>query len=74
MTNDERAALLILEAVAHTIREVSPVPAGILYARLMDQISLETFERIVASLVAAKLVRRAGNHELHWIGPKPVVN
>ncbi len=63
------AALATVLAVGDVIREVGRAPAGPVYAALMTAgVSYEGFERIVDTLVKAKVVRRDG-HELVWIGP-----
>ena len=56
-------------AIAETIRETSPTPAGVLYAGLMTHgCTFEQFTSIVQTLKNAKLVEER-NHELRWIGP-----
>lgn len=34
----------------------------------MGHMDLPTYERLIAALVNAKLVRKSGNHLLTWIG------
>ena len=59
----------VVLAVAETIRETSPTPAGVLYAGLMTHgCTFEQFSSIVQTLKNAKLVEER-NHELRWIGP-----
>lgn len=65
------AALHVARAIADAIRELGEVPAGHLYAQVMAQMSLGTFEQIVGLLVDAGLVRRAPSHLLVWVGLKP---
>lgn len=68
MSQERKAALAILTAVAETIRETSPTPAGPLYAALMAKCSLAQFEHVIAQLEGAGLVVRK-NHLLTWVGP-----
>lgn len=62
------AAIEVTRAIADAIRDLGTVPEGHLYARVMGQMSLSTFTKIIDTLVGADLVRRS-NHELTWIGP-----
>ncbi len=56
-------------AVAETIRETSPTPAGVLYAGLMTHgCTVEQFTSIVQTLKHTELVEER-NHELRWPGP-----
>lgn len=69
-TTERNAALAIIMAVAETIRESSPTPAGQLYAALMARgCTLEQFESIVRQLEGAGLVKR-NNNQLMWTGPR----
>lgn len=54
-------------AIAETIQGVKEVPSGHLYARVMDHLSLEEYQGIIAALKRAKLVKER-NHLLTWIG------
>lgn len=67
-TGEVKAAFAVLVAVSETIREVGQVPAGILYARLMDRMDLAGFESMIRVLVNAGLIRQDGNI-LRWVGP-----
>jgi hypothetical protein len=72
LTEAERARLnasvLATMAVAEAIRELGSVPSGHLYARLMGQLSLESYETILRTLRGAGLVEQK-NHVLRWVGP-----
>lgn len=69
MTTDAyRTALAFTMAVAETIRELGEVPSGHLYARLMDRLSLASYDAIITSLKNAKLVEEK-SHVLRWVGP-----
>jgi len=63
------ATLAVARAIADAVRELGSVPAGHLYVRLMDKISLQSFEGVIGLLVRSELVRRDGSHLLTWIGP-----
>jgi hypothetical protein len=59
----------VVMAVAETIRETSPTPAGVLYAGLMTHgCTFEQFASIIQALKNAKLVTES-NHLLTWVGP-----
>ena len=61
--------LVVVMAIAETIRETSPTPAGMLYAGLMTHgCTFEQFSSVVQTLKNAGLVEER-NHELRWIGP-----
>ena len=57
-------------AVSDAIRELGSVPSGHLYARLMEYLSIEVYQRIIDLLVEAKVVTNKG-HLLTWVGQKP---
>lgn len=63
-----KAALAMTQAVAETIKTLGEVPSGHLYARLMDKMSLETYNSLIGLLKRAKLVEEE-NNLLKWIGP-----
>ena len=63
------AAIQITLAVGDAIKALGSIPSGHLYARLMDRMSLETYEKIIGVLKNTGLVKESGNL-LTWIGPK----
>lgn len=67
MTNQEKAALAIVIAVGEAIKELGSVPSGHLYARLMGNMSLETYNKVIALLVKTGAVKDE-NHLLTWVG------
>ena len=70
ITPEQRKAVLeLIQAIAETIKELGSVPAGHLYARLMDKMSIETFQTIVDTLVKAKIIENKG-FLLTYIGPR----
>ena len=62
------AAAGIAAAIAEAIREMGSVPSGHLYAHLMSQMSLESYEAILALLIRSGVVRRESSHLLVWTG------
>jgi hypothetical protein len=60
-------------AVADVIRAEGEMPSGELYAVLMPKISIETYQKLIRTLVSAELIRET-NHLLVWIGPTTEVN
>ena len=68
MTKEQiKAALELIVAIGDVIRELKEVPSGHLYARVMNNLTLEQYESIINQLIRAKLVRKS-NHVLYWIG------
>lgn len=65
------AALEIMRAVADCIKELGRVPSGELYARLMDKMDINTYNRIIERLTKAGLIEVV-NHEIIWKDPKKV--
>jgi hypothetical protein len=64
-----KAGQAIILAVAETIRESKEAPTGVLYAALMDKVSLEGFNKIIAILENTRLVK-VHNHVARWTGPE----
>lgn len=64
-----RAALTLALIISEAIRDLGEVPSGHLYAQVMGHMTIQTYEKIISTLVNAKLVARDGNHLLRWIGP-----
>ncbi len=62
-------AVLVILAVAETIREARTVPSGHLYAMLMDRLTIDGYRSIIATLKGAGLVSESSNL-LTWIGPE----
>jgi hypothetical protein len=54
--------------VGEAIQKLGEIPSGHLYAAVMSRIDLETYEKIITALVAAKRVRRDRSHLLTWVG------
>jgi hypothetical protein len=57
-------------ALAEAIEELSEVPSGHLYATVCGSISLDNYDKCIASLVGLGWVRKSG-HVLHWVGRVP---
>lgn len=62
------AYIQAVRAFADAIKELGQVPAGTLYAGVMDRMSLETFERMIGHLVESGVVERDATHMLTWKG------
>ena len=62
------AAAGMAAAIAEAIRGMGSVPSGLIYAHLMGQMSLESYEAILALLIRSGVVRREPSHLLVWIG------
>jgi hypothetical protein len=63
------AALQILVALAEAIRDLGTVPAGHLYAQVMGQLDLPSFDAAIGQLIGAGLIERDG-HLLKWKGAR----
>lgn len=59
-----------VRSVAEAIRLAGEIPAGVLYAVIMDKVSLEGFDKIINMLTEAGLVQRTVGHVLVWTGPQ----
>ena len=67
--NQAVAAMRVVQAVADAVREAGEIPAGTLYAALMQSgCTLERFEWIIGILTEAGVVRREASHLLRWVG------
>lgn len=67
MTAQEKAALAIVLAVGEAIKELGSVPNGHLYAHMMGQMSLETYNKVIGVLKNTGAVKEE-NHVLTWVG------
>jgi len=65
-----QAAAGAMLAIAECIRELGSVPSGHLYARLMEYMSIETYEKLIGILVEAGKIKRHPSHLLEWVGHK----
>lgn len=55
-----------VKAIAEAIRELKEVPSGELYARVMNHMSLSTYNSIIDLLVRTKIIENK-NHLLRWL-------
>lgn len=60
-------AIQILRAIAETIRELKEIPSGTLYAQLMGQMDLATYQRVIDTLKGAKVIEETPASLLRWI-------
>ncbi len=63
------AGIRMAAAVGEAIRDLGSIPSGHLYARLMGQMSLDTYNSLISLLKQANLVEE-NNHLLTWVGPE----
>lgn len=66
---DIAATIQTVKAIADVIKELSRVPNGELYVRVMQYMSLGTYTKILETLKRAELIDEK-NSVLIWIGPK----
>jgi hypothetical protein len=64
-------AVSLAAEVAWIIRDYGPIPSGMLYARVMSEMDLPTYNSMIDLLVNQGLIRRGPNHLLVWVGPTP---
>lgn len=64
-----QAVFDVMLAITEVIRAEGEVPSGVLYARLMDKMSLETYNAILSKIKGSGLVVEK-NYLLTWVGPK----
>jgi hypothetical protein len=68
VTQAEKDALVkVVTAIADTIKELSPVPSGVLYAHLAGHLTLESYTEIIRILTASNVIR-VQNHLITWVG------
>lgn len=65
--NKKQAAIEAVKAVASVIKDMGQVPSGHLYANLMQYMSLDVYQAIIALLVESKLIT-VKNHLITWVG------
>ncbi len=63
-----KAAFTVLLAASEAIREAHEIPAGTLYAMLMNRVDINGFSAMIRQLKNAGLVSESANL-LTWIGP-----
>ncbi len=71
-TNQTKAALHILMAVADSIRELGQVPSGHLYTMLLGKLDLNQYDMLIGILKRSGLVKESTGHLLTWTGPAKV--
>jgi len=68
MTKQQNAALQLVAAVGEAIQSLGSIPNGHLYARMMNTLDIQSYNRIIGMLQNTKLVELK-NDTLTWIGP-----
>lgn len=66
-TEQIQAGQQVVIAVAETIRESGQAPSGMVYAALMGRVTFEGYQKILAILTRAGLIRVDNSHMIHWI-------
>lgn len=59
------AAINTIKAIADAIKGLGTVQSGVLYANVMNHLSLQEYERIIQILVDSEIITKK-NHELKW--------
>lgn len=62
-----KAAVMIIKAIADTIKELGRIPNGHLYAQVMGKLSYADYCKAIEILKGGKLITES-NSELIWIG------
>lgn len=69
-TRDElKSGLMMLQAVADTVRELGECPSETIYAALIGKVSFEGCQKILTILSNAGLIKVAPSHMITWVGP-----
>tara|TARA_Y100000310_G_scaffold338575_1_gene428584 strand:+ start:1160 stop:1372 length:213 start_codon:yes stop_codon:yes gene_type:complete len=66
-TEKTEAAIKLLRSVAEAIRDLGEVPSGELYARLMEFLSLDEYNKVIGVLKKTGLITET-NYLLKWKG------
>lgn len=64
--NEKKVVLEIIKIIADAIKEVGNIPSGHLYVRLMNYMSLSTYESIINILEKGNFIQ-VKNHLITWI-------
>lgn len=62
------AGIRIAAVVGEAIKDLGSVPSGHLYAHLMGHMDLDTYNKCIAVLKQAEMVKEE-NNLLTWVGP-----
>jgi hypothetical protein len=68
------ATYQMLKAFAEIIYRAGEVPSGELYVRVMHKMSLDDYNRLIATLKRTGLVTETPGHLLRWTGPQDLNN
>ena len=73
LTEQDKARLteliVVMMAIADTLKELGSAPSGHCYAAVMDKVSLDTYNAIIQKLKdSGKVVEH--HHLLIWVGPR----
>jgi hypothetical protein len=67
---DKAKILALASRIAYAIKTVGSIPSGHIYAQVMGETDLETYNTILGVLKSAKMISIAPSHMIKWIGPK----
>jgi hypothetical protein len=67
-TEQIKAALGMIKAIADAIKELKSVPSGNLYAQICSKVELTTYEKIINTLKRSGLITVDRHHMITWTG------
>ncbi len=60
-TNELKAGFKALQALAEAIRELKQIPSGHLYARVMNYMDINAYEKAIGLLCNSGVIRKNGD-------------
>ncbi len=60
-TNELKAGFKALQALAEAIRELKQIPSGLLYARVMNYMDINAYEKAISLLCNSGVIRKNGD-------------
>jgi hypothetical protein len=60
-TNELKAGFKALQALAEAIRELKKIPSGHLYARVMNYMDINAYEKAISLLCNSGVIRKNGD-------------
>jgi endo-1,4-beta-mannosidase len=58
----------LVTVIGSGIQKLGGIPSGYLYAQMMDMVSIDEYQLVLATLVKLKVIS-VKNHYITWIGP-----
>jgi hypothetical protein len=68
MNQEIHKAVETCKILGGTIHLMKTIPDGLLYASVMNTMSLECYRQCLGLLIKTGLVSKDAHHVLHWIG------